>query len=500
MTEPIQGSDGKFYDLTLDPDTDDNTLSFVVRPLDPPPAMSAHQAVSGGTSAVPGTVDHPMMDSIHKKAFNDTSGDTHRKTFDEFGLPETLLRALALLNFRWPSRIQARAIPILLQDPPRNLLGQSQSGTGKTAAFVITMLTRIDLTKRSTQGLVLAPTRELARQIMDVIQGLGQYMGVRTQFAIPTLFVKGKEFDAHIVVGTPGTALDCVRRGMLSLDRLKMLVIDEADNMLDLQGLGAWASLSASSVNLASTIRHKVQILLWSATFPPRIVEFSKRYAPDCLTMTLEHHELTVSGIKQMYMDCLDAEAKFGVLVQLYHVLTIGSSIIFVHRRDEATRIAKRMTLEGHKISVLHSALENGGVARDKVIDDFRSGRTKVLITTNVLARGIDVSTVSMVVNYDLPMDKDRRIDFPTYLHRIGRTGRFGRIGVSISFVHDTTSWMQLMQVSEHFGVSISKVPTGDVEEVERIVNSILKHNQGMLPAVTREDSIHARPGAHVYH
>lgn len=148
------------------------------------------------------------------------------------------MRALALLNFRWPSRIQARTIPILLQDPPRNLLGQSQSGTGKTAAFVITMLTRIDLTKGSTQGLVLAPTRELARQIMDVVQGLGQYMGVKTQFAIPAMFARGREFEAHIVVGTPGTTLDCVRKGHLNLDHLKMLVVDEADNMLDLQGLG----------------------------------------------------------------------------------------------------------------------------------------------------------------------------------------------------------------------------------------------------------------------
>ncbi|KAG0633446.1 P-loop containing nucleoside triphosphate hydrolase protein, partial [Tuber brumale] len=166
MTEPIQGIDGKFYDLSLDPDTDDNTLSFIVKPLNLPPTESVHQGASSSTAAVSGPVGHPLVESIHMKAFNDTAGDAHRKTFDEFGLPEGLLRALALLNFRWPSRIQARTIPILLQNPPRNLLGQSQSGTGKTAAFVITMLTRLDLTKSSTQGLVLAPTRELARQIM----------------------------------------------------------------------------------------------------------------------------------------------------------------------------------------------------------------------------------------------------------------------------------------------------------------------------------------------
>ncbi|RPA98439.1 DEAD-domain-containing protein [Choiromyces venosus 120613-1] len=459
MAEPILGKDGKFYDLTLDPDADVNTLSFIAKPSDNPPKQpTINQEASNDTTAVHGLLERSMMQSIHSKAFNDTAGDTHRKTFDGFGLPEPLLRALSLLNFRWPSRIQSRTIPVLLGNPPRNLLGQSQSGTGKTAAFVIAMLTRIDVTENSTQGLVLAPTRELARQIMGVIQGLGQYMDVKTQFAIPAMYDRGKRFEAHIVVGAPGTTLDCVRRGTLDLGRLRMLVIDEADNMLDLQGLGE------QCIRIKSTIRHSPQILLWSATFPQRIVEFSKRYAPDCLTMTLEHHELTVTGIKQMYMDCVDAEAKFGVLVQLYHVLTIGSSIIFVHQRHDATRIAERMALEGHKISVLHSALENGGVARDKVIDDFRSGRTKVLITTNVLARGIDVSTVSMVVNYDLPMDKDRNIDFPTYLHRIGRTGRFGRIGVSISFVHDKTSWAQLMEVSEHFGVTISKVPTDDIE------------------------------------
>ncbi|KAG0633343.1 P-loop containing nucleoside triphosphate hydrolase protein [Tuber brumale] len=161
-------------------------------------------------------------------------------------------------------------------------------------------------------------------------------------------------------------------------------------------------------------------------------------------------------------MDCDSEEDKYRILVELYHVLTIGSSIIFVKKRETASEIQRRMEADGHKVAALHGAQE--GVDRDRVIDDFRSGKAKVLITTNVLARGIDVATVSMVVNYDIPLDQNRRPDPQTYLHRIGRTGRFGRVGVSISFVHDKQSWSEMNEISNYFGVSMTRVPTNDID------------------------------------
>ena len=191
--------------------------------------------------------------------------------------------------------------------------------------------------------------------------------------------------------------------------------------------------------------------------------------------MTLKTEELTVEGIKQLYMDCNSEQHKYEVLVRLYGLMTIGSSIIFVKRRDTAAEIERRMTAEGHKVVQLTGALE--GAERDNIIDKFRAGEAKVLITTNVLARGIDVSSVSMVINYDIP-DKDGHADPETYLHRIGRTGRFGRVGVAISFIYDKASWEQLSTIVDYFGVKPTKVPAEDWDEVEDTVKKVLRSSR----------------------
>lgn len=212
----------------------------------------------------------------------------------------------------------------------------------------------------------------------------------------------------------------------------------------------------------SSTVPSTAQIVLFSATFPDQVVQYANRFAPNANQITLKHEELTVDGIKQLYMDCENEEDKYRVLVELYHILTIGSSIIFVKKRETASEIQRRMEADGHKVAALHGAFD--GAERDKVIDDFRSGKAKVLITTNVLARGIDVATVSLVVNYDIPLDQNNKPDPQTYLHRIGRTGRFGRVGVSISFVHDKRSWGELNEISNYFGVEMTRVPTNDID------------------------------------
>lgn len=360
------------------------------------------------------------------------------------------------MNFKKPSKIQERALPLLLKDPPTNMIGQSQSGTGKTAAFVLTMLTRVDLNSPTVQALCLAPSRELARQIMEVVKTMGQFTSVKTQFAIPSAVGRGEKLNAHIVVGTPGTVLDLIRRKQLPTQHIKVFVLDEADNMLDQQGLGE------QCIRVRQLVPPTTQIVLFSATFPDAVVQYAEKFAPNANQITLKHEELTVDGIKQLYMDCSSEEDKYRVLVELYHILTIGSSIIFVKRRDTANEIQRRMEADGHKVAALHGAQD--GAERDRIIDDFREGRAKVLITTNVLARGIDVATVSLVVNYDIPLDQNGKPDPETYLHRIGRTGRFGRVGVSISFVHDKRSWQELNAIQTFFGVEMTKVPTDDID------------------------------------
>ncbi|KAG0130053.1 P-loop containing nucleoside triphosphate hydrolase protein [Tuber indicum] len=432
------------------------------------PSASAPPPTAGASG-----IDKPKYKVALK--FSDIQGDHNSvfysvKAFEDLGLSKELLEGIYFMNFKRPSVIQERALPLLLSDSPKNLIGQSQSGTGKTAAFVLTMLTRVDMSVSNVQALCLAPTRELARQILGVVQTMGQFTNIKTQLAIPNMVRRGQRIDAHIVVGTPGTVLDLIRRKELAVEHLKILVLDEADNMLDLQGLGE------QCLRVKRNVPSITQIALFSATVPDEVVKYANRFAQNANHISLRHEELTLDGIKQLCMYCDSEEDKYRVLIHLYHILTIGSSVIFVQKRKTAYEIQRRMEADGHKVATLHGAEE--GPDRDKVVNAFRSGKAKVLITTDVLARGIDVATVSMVVNYDLPRGRDRRLDTITYLHRIGRTGRFGRVGVAITLAHGKQSLSEVGEISNHFGVCITRVPTNDIEEVEKIVNDALKNRK----------------------
>lgn len=384
------------------------------------------------------------------------------------------------MSFHKPSKIQERALPLLLKNPPQNLIGQSQSGTGKTAAFVLNMLSRINLDNKQPQCLVLAPTRELARQIAGVAKVMGTFLhdkGLEVFEAVPqSLPPRGVQVQGQLVVGTPGTVMDLIqRKRQLNVRAIKILTLDEADNMLDLQGMGD----QCKRVKMLLPPDH--QVVLFSATFPPQVLEFAALFAPKANQITLEVESLTVKGIKQMYLDCNSEEQKYEALVKFYGLMTIASSIIFVHRRDTAAEIEKRMTAEGHKVASLTGALE--GSQRDEVFDRFRRGDAKVLITTNVLARGIDVQTVTMVINYDIPETVDHQPDFETYLHRIGRTGRFGRTGAALSFVSNKRSWDQLQAICRHFGTTPTKLDTEDWDAVERTLKAVMKNARNAVPA-----------------
>ncbi|ETW83295.1 hypothetical protein HETIRDRAFT_450911 [Heterobasidion irregulare TC 32-1] len=398
------------------------------------------------------------------------------KTFEELGLHGDLLKGLFDMGFTKPSKIQERALPLLLKNPPQNMIGQSQSGTGKTAAFVLTMLSRIDFSKDKPQALCLAPSRELARQIMSVIGTMGKFTPVQTEYAIKDHLPRdATKVTAHIIVGTPGTMMDLIRRKVIDVSEVKVFVLDEADNMLNEDGLGD------------KTLRIKnflprgggTQIILFSATFPDHVRKYANNFAPNANKIELKRNELSVDSIRQFYMDCKTEEQKYDILVLLYHILTIGQSIIFCEHRHTADRISQRMTAEGHKVASLHGAKD--GNERDAIIDGFRAGKEKVLITTNVIARGIDILQVNMVVNYDLPLLYDggnrntRQPDVETYIHRIGRTGRFGRKGISINFVHDKLTWGQMQQIEAATGKKIIRIETDDLDAMEEQMKKVLK-------------------------
>ena len=301
------------------------------------------------------------------------------------------------MHFSRPSKIQESALPLILNDPPVNLIAQSQSGTGKTAAFTLNILKRVDVStpqmQITPQALVLAPTRELARQIQGVIQTMGTYIeGLKVGLAVPVdVSQRGQKIEASVVVGTPGTATDMAKRRLLDVRAVKVVVLDEADNMLE-------ASMGEQCQRIKAALPKNLQILLFSATWPEHVVKFAKQFAPNSNEMTLPQTEQSVEGIKQLYMDCASEEEKYEVLVKLYGMLTVGQSVIFVKTRSTAAKVAQRMQAEGHECTNITGELTPS--ERDVVIDRFRTGEAKVLIATNVLARGIDVQSVSMVVNY----------------------------------------------------------------------------------------------------
>ncbi|KAG0301923.1 RNA helicase required for poly(A+) mRNA export [Dissophora globulifera] len=383
-------------------------------------------------------------------------------TFEDLNLSDELKKGLYLSGYTRPSKIQAHALPLLLRNPPEHLIAQAQTGTGKTATFCLALLSRLDYTDPSTQAIVVAPSRELARQIFDVMKTLARFTAATITQIVPHVVRTSDKITGHIIIGTPGKLGDMIKRTMTlaQRSRVKMLVLDEADLMLDLQGLGN------QSLQIKKLLPDSIQLIFFSATWDDTVDKFAHRFITGLSNqIRLETYQLTLEYVKQFFIDCDSEDDRFQVLVGLYGIMTISQSIIF--KRAMAEKISTKMILNHHQVSFLHGGLEPE--ERDDVMDEFRSGRTKVLVTTNVLARGIDVERVNMVINYDLPLDNDGKPDPNTYLHRIGRTGRFGRLGVSVNFVHDHSSQEVLAEFQNHFDREILRVPT-ELDEADGVM------------------------------
>lgn len=387
-------------------------------------------------------------------------------SFEELHLPDNILKGVYAMKFNRPSKVQEKALPLILSNPPQNLIAQSQSGTGKTAAFVLTMLCRINENDQWPQALCLTPTRELARQIIDVVKQMAQFTNIKLAAAIKEdsdirSGIQSTPFTEQIIVGTPGTVREFERRRLIDFKKLKVLVFDEADVMFGTDNMGN------DSYRLKKSCPDSVQVLLFSATFKDAVMEAATRLVPRANVLTLKREELSVDAIRQFYMNVPGGVAqKLQMLSNIYGLLTLGQSIIFAYSRDMSERVQAHMELEGFKTCVLHGGMSPA--ERDAVIDAFRKGACRVLISTNVIARGIDVLQVSLVINFDMPFDGDRRPDPETYLHRIGRTGRFGRSGVSINFISDDKSKMCQDYIKNHFNRPINEISTQDLETLDK--------------------------------
>jgi len=343
-------------------------------------------------------------------------------TFSELGLGDAVLKALKDVGYETPSAIQAATIPPLLSG--RDVLGVAQTGTGKTAAFALPILSRLDLSQKSPQALVLAPTRELALQVCEAFERYASHLkGVHV---LPVYGGQGYGIQlsalrrgVHVVVGTPGRIMDHLDKGTLDLSQLKYLVLDEADEMLKM------GFAEDVETILADTPDDK-QIALFSATMPAQIRRISQKYLHDPEEITVKNKTTTSANTTQRYL-MVSYPQKIDALTRILEVENFEGMIVFVRTKNETETLAEKLRARGYSASAI-----SGDVAqaqRERTVEQLKNGKLDILVATDVAARGLDVERISHVVNYDIPIDTE------SYVHRIGRTGRAGRSGAAISFV-----------------------------------------------------------------
>merc|ERR1712080_586720 len=375
----------------------------------------------------------------------DSNWDEVTENFDDMNLREELLRGVYAYGFEKPSAIQQRAIVPCVKG--HDVIAQAQSGTGKTATFSISILQQIDTKLAQCQALVLAPTRELAQQIQKVVIALGDYMGAQCHACIGGTSVREdmRKLDAgqHIVVGTPGRVFDMISRKVLRTYDIKMFVLDEADEMLS-------RGFKDQIYDVFRHLNSNIQVVLLSATMPAEVLEVTTRFMREPIRILVKKEELTLEGIRQFYVSVEREEWKLAPLCDLYETLTITQAVIFCNTRRKVDWLTEKMHQRDFTVSAMHGDMDQK--ERDVIMREFRSGSSRVLITTDLLARGIDVQQVSLVINYDLPANKEN------YIHRIGRGGRFGRKGVAINFVTDEDVGM-MREIEKFYSTQIEEMP-----------------------------------------
>lgn len=365
--------------------------------------------------------------------------------FSQLQISPAILRAIEDMGFEEPTPIQQHAIPLLLAG--RDVTGQAQTGTGKTAAFGIPAIECIEPKDRRTQVIILSPTRELAIQTAEEISTLSQYIPGITVLPIYGGQPIGRQFKAlklgiQIVVGTPGRILDHLNRRTLSLSGVRMVVLDEADQMLD---MGFYEDIE----EILRTTPPSRQTVLFSATLPKPILEISKRFQKDPQLVKVQVRELTVPQVEQLSIE-LHSRDKLEILCRVLDSYDPRLALVFCNTKRTVDELTARMQARGYGVEGLHGDLKQ--TQRDRVMEQFRSGSVDVLIATDVAARGIDVDDIDLVINFDVPQD----IEY--YVHRIGRTARAGRAGRAVTFVGPQEIY-KLRAIQRNARITITRIP-----------------------------------------
>lgn len=366
--------------------------------------------------------------------------------FEDMEIPEDILRGIFAFGFEKPSEIQKRAIvPIKTGN---DVIAQAQSGTGKTGAFSIGALSRMDPSNPNTQILVLAPTRELAQQIETVMKSISSHMKVTilmaTGGAPVHIEMTALQRGVQIVIGTPGRIYDLMERGGLKRDHMKVLIMDEADQLLE----GRFRDQMDAILHMGFPDSTKVG--LFSATMPPEVVEVAERMLKDPVRILLPPEKVTLEGIRQYFVEIEREEWKFDCLCDLYQHININQAIIYCNQRMKVEWLAKRLQENNFEVSYIHGDMDPK--ERRACIESFRSGTVRVLVSSDLLARGIDIQQVSLVINFELPVQREN------YIHRIGRSGRFGRKGVAINLV-TPLELRDLKEIEKYYSTEIVTLP-----------------------------------------
>ena len=368
------------------------------------------------------------------------------QSFDDMDLPEQVLRGVYGIGFERPSPIQQKAIKPIKDG--RDVLAQAQSGTGKTGAFTIGSLCRVDPTLRKVQVLVLVPVRELAQQIEGVVKQISQHMGISVYSATggPPIRedIRAIEKGCQFLIGTPGRVFDLMNRNVLHRDNIRVLIFDEADQMLEDRFKEQVMCI------LQKGFPKETQIALFSATMDEDVVDIATKILRTPVRILVDASAVPLDGIKQYYVPLDNPDWKFEVLCDLYQQLNISQALIYCNKRQRADWLAEKMGQQGFPLSVIHGEMDVE--ERKKRMNDFRRGEVRVMISTDMLARGIDVQQVSLVINYELPVQKEN------YIHRIGRAGRFGRKGVTINLISPEEK-RAVAEIEEHWKITLEVLP-----------------------------------------
>ncbi len=381
-------------------------------------------------------------DNSSRKDYN----KINTESFEDLNLKDNVLRGIYGNGYEQPSVIQQKAILPLIDG--NDLIAQAQSGTGKTATFTIGTLQRIDENEQSTQALILAHTRELALQILNVVKSISKYMDLTTSLCVGGTLIRDNIDELlrnpHIVIGTPGRVLDMINKKALNTRTLKLLVIDEADEMLS-------KIFSNQIYDIFRFLPNSIQVGLFSATMTDEFFKLSKCFMRDPVKILVKNEELTLEGIRQFYINIEKGEYKFDTLCDIYEACSISQTIIYCNSKRSVDDISRKLNDNNFSIASIHGEMSQE--ERNKIMKEFRDGTTRILISTDLLSRGIDVQQVSLVINFDVPNNIE------CYIHRIGRSGRYGRKGVAINFLTNY-DYKKMEEIEKYYSTQVEELPS----------------------------------------